>query len=145
MIDRLEELLAGVEDPESGEAAVLLKQVRLATEYTAARQPEELPVEMNNSTAGQQAAENGETAPAAGESMAAPLRKAAANVGALSGLPELYRQMARITGGSSAAGHGSVAVIRETVTQEAGGLSAGELDLAMRRDSRRYDGGMTIY
>ena len=60
-------------------------------------------------------------------------------------LLELYRQ---VRAGDWAPGGiargGGVAVVREEVSprQE---LTLGRLDRAMRRDSRRYDGGMSIY
>ena len=60
-------------------------------------------------------------------------------------LLELYRQVRAgdwATGGIARGG--GVAVVREEVSprQE---LTLGRLDRAMRRDSRRYDGGMSIY
>ena len=64
--------------------------------------------------------------------------------GQASGVERLYRRMAEAVAVSpvSAAAHG---VIREEQTAEAAGLTVRELDRAVRRDSRRYDGGMSIY
>ena len=64
--------------------------------------------------------------------------------GQASGVERLYRRMAEAVAVSpvSAAAHG---VIREEQTAEAAGLTVRELDRAVRRDSRRYDGGMNIY
>lgn len=61
-----------------------------------------------------------------------------------SGVERLYRRMAEAVAVSpvSAAAHG---VFREEQTAEAAGLTVRELDRAVRRDSRRYDGGMNIY
>lgn len=74
-----------------------------------------------------------------------PAATARPTAGGDSALGELYRRVrtAAQTGDAAARGAG-VAVVRETVAP-APGLTAGELDRAMRRDSRRYDGGMTIY
>ena len=64
--------------------------------------------------------------------------------GQASGVERLYRRMAEAVAVSpvSAAAHG---VIREEQTAETAGLTVRELDRAVRRDSRRYDGGMNIY
>ena len=60
-------------------------------------------------------------------------------------LSVLYRRMGETLGVMPTA----VSARRETVVQEAEssrpGLTVRELDLAVRRDSRRYDGGMSIY
>lgn len=132
MIDRLEELLKRVEDPEREETAVQLTLVRPAVGNSAAGGRETVQ------------AVGEEKASVAAEPEAALARMLAHGEGD-SGLSELYRQMAQVTGTGNAAGRGSVAVIRETIPADTAGLTAGELDLAMRRDSRRYDGGMTIY
>lgn len=65
--------------------------------------------------------------------------------GSDSALPELYRQLAAEAAGQQAGKSPAVAVVHESVPSAAAGLTAGELDRAIRRDSRRYDGGMTIY
>lgn len=61
-------------------------------------------------------------------------------------VPELYRQVSRAVWAAGAAAPAAQAV---TVTEQraapAAGLTVGELDRAVRRDSRRYDGGMTLY
>ena len=61
-----------------------------------------------------------------------------------SGVERLYRRMAEAVAVSpiSAAVPG---VVREERTAETAGLTVRELDRAVRRDSRRYDGGMSIY
>ena len=61
-----------------------------------------------------------------------------------SGVERLYRRMAEavvVSPVSAAAPGGN----REEPTGETGGLTVRELDRAVRRDSRRYDGGMNIY
>lgn len=64
--------------------------------------------------------------------------------GQASGVERLYRRMAEAVAVSpiSAAVPG---VVREEQTAETAGLTVRELDRAVRRDSRRYDGGMNIY
>lgn len=47
-------------------------------------------------------------------------------------------------GSSGSAGQEKVVVVQESAASPMG-LTAEELDRAVRRDSRRYDGGMTIY
>ena len=61
-----------------------------------------------------------------------------------SGLRTLYRQVRAAARGENAVQAAGVAVVRESVQPESG-LTMGQLDRAVRRDSRRYDGGMSIY
>lgn len=60
-------------------------------------------------------------------------------------LRSLYRRMGETLGGFGV----SAPVRRGVVVREAAvsptGLTVRELDLAVRRDSRRYDGGMNLY
>lgn len=75
---------------------------------------------------------------------AAP-RPAAGQTGpAADGLRMLYRQVQQASWSGSAGQRPGVAVVRETAQPEQG-LTVGQLDRAVRRDSRRYDGGMNIY
>ena len=62
-----------------------------------------------------------------------------------SGLDALYRGVRRESRQDSAVQRAGVAVVRESALPEGTGLTMGRLDRAVRRDSRRYDGGMTIY
>ena len=62
-----------------------------------------------------------------------------------SGLHALYRGVRAETWSGSAAQKAGVAVVRESALPEGTGLTMGQLDRAVRRDSRRYDGGMSIY
>ncbi len=86
--------------------------------------------------------------PIAGE--AEPLQLPEAGAGdSESGLTELYHQVARAAetawDAASAAQSGADRVLPEPVPAEPIRVTMEELDRAMRRDSRRYDGGMTIY
>ena len=133
MIDRLEELLEQVEEAQDGEDTALLKGLGTVPGVPSGNAPE---------------GENGDAAPEQGMTVPdlwePPLMGARLPVEGGSALPGLYRRLARASEGESATGSASVAVVRETVPDGVG-LTAGELDLAMRRDSRRYDGAMTIY
>ncbi len=73
-----------------------------------------------------------------------PPRRELTYMGAGTGLPQLYRQLARTAEGERAVRGAGVTVVREETPAPAA-LTAEGLDLAMRRDSRRYDSGMTIY
>ena len=93
--------------------------------------------------------EVGQTLPSALRKWAEDLDGAAVGKGlpggqAFSGVEHLYRRMAEAVAVSpiSAAVPG---VVREEQTAETAGLTVRELDRAVRRDSRRYDGGMSIY
>ena len=133
MIDRLEELLEQVEEAQDGEDTALLKGLGTVPGVPSGNAPE---------------GENGDAAPEQGMTVPdlwePPLMGARLPVEGGSALPGLYRRLARASEGESAMRSASVAVVRETVPDGVG-LTAGELDLAMRRDSRRYDGAMTIY
>ncbi|HJH61836.1 MAG TPA: hypothetical protein IAC84_00975 [Firmicutes bacterium] len=61
------------------------------------------------------------------------------------GLRRLYRQVRAASWEQSVTQTAGVAVRRETAMPQQSGLTMGQLDRAMRRDSRRYDGGMSIY
>lgn len=63
---------------------------------------------------------------------------------ALSGLEGLYRRAAEAALAPSAA-HPAPPREPDRAEAPAAGLTAEELDRAVRRDSRRYDGGMSIY
>lgn len=134
MIDRLEELLEQVEEAQDGEDTALLKGLGTVPGVPSGNAPE---------------GEKGDAAPERDVTVSdlwePPLMGARLPVEGGSALPGLYRRLARASEGESAMGSASVAVVRETVPDAAQGLTAGELDLAMRRDSRRYDGAMTIY
>ena len=69
----------------------------------------------------------------------------AMRIGTDSALPGLYRQLAAEAAGQQGGKSPAVAVVHEGVPSAAEGLTAGELDRAIRRDSRRYDGGFFIY
>lgn len=133
MIDRLEELLEQVEEAQDGEDTALLKGLGTVPGVPSGNAPE---------------GEKGDAAPERDVTVSdlwePPLMGARLPVEGGSALPGLYRRLARASEGESAMGSASVAVVRETVPDGVG-LTAGELDLAMRRDSRRYDGAMTIY
>lgn len=53
--------------------------------------------------------------------------------------------MSQITESALKTAQESPELNREAPVREATGLTPEELDRAVRRDSRRYDGGMTIY
>lgn len=76
-----------------------------------------------------------------------PLRRTTEEQAGGRGLAELYRQTARaVRPAASAAAPARIG--SRAPEREAGApppLTAEELDRAVRRDSRRYDGGMTIY
>lgn len=133
MIDRLEELLEQVEEAQDGEDTALLNGLGTMPGVPSGNAPE--------GEKGDAVPEQGMTVPGLWEP---PLMGVRLPAEGGSALPGLYRRLARVSEGESAAGSASVAVVRETVP-DGGGLTAGELDLAMRRDSRRYDGAMTIY
>lgn len=60
-------------------------------------------------------------------------------------LPVLYRRAGEaVRSMAVSAGQPGMTVVQE-VSSASAGLSAAELDRAVRRDSRRYDGGMSIY
>ena len=94
--------------------------------------------------------------PAAGESQVETLNRTRGGTVALAappagglqeetaGLRTLYRQVRAASWGENAVQTAGVAVTQEAVLPETE-LRLGQLDRAMRRDSRRYDGGMTIY
>lgn len=94
--------------------------------------------------------------PAAGEGTVAQLSQTAASAPALevrpggqtgeeaAGLRMLYHQVRAETWRENAVQKAGVAVTRESALPGEG-LTMGQLDRAMRRDSRRYDGGMSIY
>ena len=94
--------------------------------------------------------------PSAGESTAAQLSRTAVSAPVPearpggktgeenAGLRMLYHQVRAETWRENAVQKAGVAVTRESALPEAG-LTMGQLDRAMRRDSRRYDGGMSIY
>ena len=62
-----------------------------------------------------------------------------------SGLYTLYRGARAETWSGNAVQKAGVTVVRESALPEGEGLTMGRLDRAVRRDSRRYDGGMSIY
>ena len=141
MIDRLEELLQQVEEPEEdGEILVLRQPFGRAAAEKEPQADEPLSVPMVN------AAETAANGQAAQRVKAKPVlfRRTIRREGG-SGLAGLYRQLSRSLEGEGSGRPASVAVVHEVSSVPAAGLTAGELDLAMRRDSRRYDGGMTIY
>ena len=61
-----------------------------------------------------------------------------------SGLELLYRQVQAAAWRENAVQQAGVAVVRESALPQPG-LTMGQMDRALRRDSRRYDGGMSIY
>lgn len=79
--------------------------------------------------------------PLSGSAAVGLLRNAAG-----SALTALYRQVRETVfpGRSGVPGHGSTVVVREEAPA-APGVTEAELDRSLRRDSRRYDGGMSIY
>ena len=145
MIDRLEELLLAVEEQEEENKALTIPhEIRqgktLVTPYDTEDTTELDPA----------------GTPSAGEESLPGGRSGEREVGGIflcsrltaeraSALAALYRQVSREPSLRGTDRPASVAVIREVSAPSAPGLTAGELDLAMRRDSRRYDGGMTIY
>ena len=62
------------------------------------------------------------------------------------GTLELYRGAARgIRSAQTSAAPAAGAAVTERMTAGTGSLTVDELDRAVRRDSRRYDGGMELY
>lgn len=145
MIDRLEELLAQVEESENGgEISMQLPgKIRLpAAEKSAEEEGETAAAGDQNGLPAEELLSGNEDG---GRAERLPLLRTLTRAGFDSGMDALYRQLSRSVSGGNTGRSGSAAVVRETVSAPAVGLTAGELDLAMRRDSRRYDGGMTIY
>lgn len=79
-------------------------------------------------------------APSGGQAAAGP-----PSAGGDAGLRRLYRQVRAASWEQGAAQTAGMAVSREAALPQQSGLTMGQLDRAMRRDSRRYDGGMSIY
>ena len=144
MIDRLEELLQQVEEPdEDGETLVLRQPLGTVAAAAAEEEPqadEPLSVPMVNA---EETVAHGQAAQRVKENAA--LFRQSIRYAEDSGLAGLYRQLSRSLEGEGTSRPAAVAVVHEVSSPPAAGLTAGELDLAMRRDSRRYDGGMTIY
>lgn len=67
------------------------------------------------------------------------------SAGGDAGLRRLYRQVRAASWEQGTAQTAGVAVSREAALPQRSGLTMGQLDRALRRDSRRYDGGMSIY
>jgi len=145
LIDRLEELLEQVEEREEEETALSgpLGTVGVPSVPPAAADAEaELPA--SPGLPGQEGDGSLRASRWAGQRRPA-LMRGLAYPQAASALPGLYRQLVRAVSEQHGGKSGSVAVVREREPAAAAGLTAGELDRAMRRDSRRYDGGMTIF
>ena len=143
MIDRIEELLgrmAAEEEADSREDALTLPGERAARPAPPGKAGEE--------TAGEAPAGSGPKA--SEDASAGPDVPEAPEDGAdLSGLEELYREAARETLPSAGpavpqGGRGEFAA-RAEEPGSAASLAVEELDRAVRRDSRRYDGEMSIY
>lgn len=147
MIDRLEELLEQVEEQEIERKSALTGQLGPVSYPAGDARPkaEETALVEEELSALMQQEENSSKAPNRNRGLEQLVLGQVPHIGQTSALQALYRQLARETAGVSVEKSGSVAVVRETVPGPAVGLTAGQLDLAMRRDSRRYDGGMTIY
>lgn len=142
MIDRLEELLEQVEDTdEEGESLTLPRGVRLPKVPEGQASAESDDPLSAGETSGQTPLTRQEDAGESG--LFSPLGELTYEA-SLSGLEMLHRRL-RSSRDAGSARAGSVAVVRESIEPPAAGLTAGELDRALRRDSRRYDGGMTIY
>lgn len=145
MIDRLEELLLAVEEREEGDGVVAIPPemwqgkklvIPSAAEDEAGSDPVGVSFGREESLPDGRSGEQ-ERGVSVSQSRLTPDRT--------SGLAALYRQVIREPSFSGISRPASVAVVQEVSSPSAPGLTAGELDLAMRRDSRRYDGGMTIY
>lgn len=146
MIDRLEELLDRLEEPEKNEDTVLLEQLQpVSLPSRPAERKEREAGEMNEAERTESGYEGGTVLATMGGQVDSPLLEELSYSHTDYALQMLYRQLTRATEGGATGKSASVAVVRETVPAGHTGLTAGELDLAMRRDSRRYDGGMTIY
>ena len=146
MIDRLEELLGQVEEPEEGGEVLTLPHQpgMVKTSVPAETVEAEGGLFLSGSLP-----RGEETFPhdrGEGRERTDPfLFRRLASERETSGLAALYRQLSRESVLSGSSRPASVAVVQGISAPPAAGLTAGELDLAMRRDSRRYDGGMTIY
>ena len=145
MIDRLEELLLAAEEREEGDGAMTIppemwKGKRLVTHSgekdEAGFDPVGVPSGGEESLSGRRRGE---------QERGGPLPRSRPTPDQASGLAALYRRVISETPLSGTNRPASVAVVQEVSSPSAPGLTAGDLDLAMRRDSRRYDGGMTIY
>ena len=145
MIDRLEELLRQVEEPEEGGEVLSIPHQpgRLKVDLPAETAEAEEPALSDSLSRGEEVLPHDREEE---RRRSAPfLLSRLASERESSGLAALYRQLSRESVLSGTSRPASVAVVQEISAPPAAGLTAGELDLAMRRDSRRYDGGMTIY